>query len=1064
MEEAINKLYPQFIKNTICGDDLFEGKSHEDIAKSISSIIRHNDTTNVIGIDGGWGSGKSNLVCLIEKELQKNDQSENLIKYKFFNYDAWGHQEDFQRRSILEELIDSLTDKNLPILQEKWKEKLESLLAKKRKKKTETVPKLGVGFIVGVLILILTPIFKTAAEWLPDSCTWGKFIITILPFVVGATYGTWRAWHNLKKRREKTNLGSILIEMFLIYKDEVKANTTYENISESEPSSREFKKWMREIDNDLGNCTLVVVFDNMDRLPKQKVQELWATIHTFFADVKYQNIKVIVPFDRTHIISAFKNEDSYVVKENNPNHSNAICYGDDYINKTFDVIYRVSPPTMSNWKNYFTLKWEDAFGNAIELDSQVMQIFDNFTLFLTPRKVIAFINEFVTIKQMAYAINIPDRYIALFIFAKSKISENPDTEVLKPSYLFGAVDFIFKNDDELPKFISALYYQLLPEKALDVIYIDRLKRALDENDSKFISEIKDSTSFRHLLDKSITEVINITNAVLALKENEKCNVKNWDCLYRKLILTKNESTTHNNLQFYQKVLLEKVSDTNKYLQSIICDFYSGDTIEDAMSFHTDITILSDLVGNDKPYKYLRAVEIEPAHFINFIKKAKDKWKNFKINCDKNKFQSHLETLTVEDINDFDIAKYIKDDFKLSTYKEHLEELIDTNASDTNNLNILYTRLKEVDRPTSKILPDSDLYSIKSTLSKDNTFYYDLVCMRMSRFNNFHSSYTPYFAEDLNNIDEIFVEKVAEKIESYIHYGSLLLGLQGFDTPLYIAVVKKITEKSFGQSSMNIEKILPSYENITSKLDIDPQILIKRLDAWSGYVTSKITKNNLNTIPILFFTDVINEKIDNGLAKHCLKTADEYLNIKTKDEWKEAIKDESYDFSLLKTLQPKISQNCFDALRELLKEYADGSISSLNKKTVDSVFEIAKKSNRKFNAIFQNIRDSFIAKVNISPELFEFFGEWLFEYAKLETNSNSLRTIFSSDIVEMDKCLELMLKYRPRMIEIVKKAGGDADDFKDKILYLVDNNSSSPIADFEGFANSIGVYRTETELE
>ena len=39
------------------------------------------------------GSGKSNVVKLVQNLLK-----DNKIKYHFFEYDAWGNQEDLQRR------------------------------------------------------------------------------------------------------------------------------------------------------------------------------------------------------------------------------------------------------------------------------------------------------------------------------------------------------------------------------------------------------------------------------------------------------------------------------------------------------------------------------------------------------------------------------------------------------------------------------------------------------------------------------------------------------------------------------------------------------------------------------------------------------------------------------------------------------------------------------------------------------------------------------------------------------------------------------------------------------
>ena len=85
-----------FIKNQPLGEDLFKNKSQEKTAIVISEKIINDEDFKIIGIDGEWGSGKSNLVRLIEKKLEKS--------HKFFVYDVWGHQEDEQRKSILVEI------------------------------------------------------------------------------------------------------------------------------------------------------------------------------------------------------------------------------------------------------------------------------------------------------------------------------------------------------------------------------------------------------------------------------------------------------------------------------------------------------------------------------------------------------------------------------------------------------------------------------------------------------------------------------------------------------------------------------------------------------------------------------------------------------------------------------------------------------------------------------------------------------------------------------------------------------------------------------------------------
>jgi hypothetical protein len=92
----------KYIDSTPAGEDLFAGKSQEKIAKSIGELIKNNDKhVKLIGLEGVWGSGKSNLIKILEELLKKT--------HHVFTYDAWGHQEDLQRRSLLEGLGCTLT-------------------------------------------------------------------------------------------------------------------------------------------------------------------------------------------------------------------------------------------------------------------------------------------------------------------------------------------------------------------------------------------------------------------------------------------------------------------------------------------------------------------------------------------------------------------------------------------------------------------------------------------------------------------------------------------------------------------------------------------------------------------------------------------------------------------------------------------------------------------------------------------------------------------------------------------------------------------------------------------
>ena len=156
--------FPRLISNRPCNQDLFEGNAHEKLAKAIADVISSDEKPSMIGIDGGWGSGKSNLVGMVSNHLNSiSGEEEN--KYHFFTYDVWGHQNDLPRRSILEELTTDLVSGEPLILEEdKWKEKRDNLLSKKRNTKSRVVPKINYVIIATSVLIILTPFISTISS------------------------------------------------------------------------------------------------------------------------------------------------------------------------------------------------------------------------------------------------------------------------------------------------------------------------------------------------------------------------------------------------------------------------------------------------------------------------------------------------------------------------------------------------------------------------------------------------------------------------------------------------------------------------------------------------------------------------------------------------------------------------------------------------------------------------------------------------------------------------------------------------------------------------------------
>src|SRR5690606_36019840 len=136
-------------------------------------------------------------------------------------------------------------------------------------------------------------------------------------------------------------------------------------------------------------------------------------------------------------------------------------------NKTFSIIYRVTPPVLTDWKDFFSTKFGEAFG--VKEDKEfptILSIFDRLKKKFTPRDIIIFINGLVTLKKI-WNDDIPLRYIAIFCLKKEIILESPQKYILNNDYLGQAKD-LFTEDNQLQNYISALTFNVPVEKASQV--------------------------------------------------------------------------------------------------------------------------------------------------------------------------------------------------------------------------------------------------------------------------------------------------------------------------------------------------------------------------------------------------------------------------------------------------------------------------------------------------------------------------------------------------------------------------------------------------------------------
>lgn len=1029
----------KFLSKVPCNDDLFEGGAHRKLAIEISDEIRNDDKCTIIGIDGGWGSGKSNLVGMIQKELSAGSSGG---KYHFFTYDAWGHQTDLQRRTILEELTSDLVKGQTPILDENsWKDSLENLLAKKKHTSTKTIPAIGIGTIVSLFTILLTPFVTHLASLV--SVEWLKQAVLVIPYVAAYGFFGYRHYGKMKdKYKQDFTWEKCLSEFFLIYKDDIKEETKFETISEKEPSSRQFKDWIHEIDNGLkqnNDTVLILVIDNMDRLPKQKVQELWAAIHSCFSEEKYTNIRIIVPFDRLHIRNAFQSEN--LVRQCDGKDNAITVYGDDFINKTFYIVYTVPPPILSGWMHYFKDRWKEAFGNSAIVDYSVLQVYDMLTKEQSPRKIIAFINQFVTIRNLCDE-RIEDKYIALYIFGRSKIIENPLEEILNPSYLQG-LNFLYSDDENMASNISSLYYQLSLDKAMDVVFTREVTAELDDNNVKVLDQLRGNANYWEILNHSITAVSNIENAALALEKHFGDNSSHeasliWDALYMRS--DPGSATRDKQYEEYHGILLKHISEKKDYYAHLLtvyhANIYDG---FDLQNYINGIDKLHEFISEEDRKISDRKTIISPKQYLQLVESRKDNFEEYGLVVEDEKMDDYLVNLDVNKLADMKLYPLLKNEVELPRYKEQIKQLVAENTSNIQIETKLLYRLKEIvknNRPIdiSIYLNDNDIYNMLNALSKDDELYPDVLGMAISRYSSGNVYIRGYLQNSIGTLTEEQTEKVSSCIEYYICYGDLLLQLDDFSAMLYVAdIARKLTTSKYGVSTMDVKKALVNYDTIHENLKLESHVILTRFNGWKKYISS-VTLEDVPSLSISLVGDMKNSS-ELQISKHRLGMVEEYLESLDQEAWKHSLDSNDYNFKLLCVYHPKSLAFYIDAFKEIMRGYALGnSDTSISNELTEKAITILNDMGYDCSIVFKEVRDIFVNNSCVNKDKLRYFGKWLFLYGNLEGSKKSLNKILRSEFLDDPEILKLVSENKTVVKQIMMKAD-DTSDFTNKLSAL-----------------------------
>lgn len=830
-----------FLSNRPLGEDLLDGKSQDYVAKAIKKHMEEvdaeknnvNTLPRIIGVEGTWGSGKSNMLLRLQDKLKSN--------YYFFTYDAWGNQEDLQRRSILEQLTDDLIQKELLVKETEitildtdldqeptvkkcsWKRRLFTLVARKSTTHDVTIPKMESSTKAFALMLLVTAIIPTMMDAMkPDSApSWYLFAIlgaTLLPFIV---------FYICKKINKWT-----WCEMWKMYQTEGKTDTATYTISELEPSVTEFRKWLNDLaDSLIEGMHLVIVFDNMDRLPREKVRQLWSSIQTFFAGKDYNKVWCIVPFDREHLANAFAEENAAADKK--------LPLTNYFIEKTFPVVYRIPAPIITDYRGVFKDLFNKAFGVRDEQDL-INRCYRLKHPTPNMREMISFINKCVSLCH-TWENEIRLTSIALFELNKDIIFDDnkPDEVIVNGEYI-GKFGSIIENDEKLPVEISSLVYGVPKKKSAQLPLKNLTEKALaSKNASNFNQYANEQQEFFVILDEVtsgmdssyLDNAINHISKIIrnnVTEDNLKLIDKIWLRLGRVYLKrTQNETSFRNEVQLlmdncYKQEQKEDIA--KKFLELFTTSEKNQHKGEEWFMTYKgfDAYTKENAINVQLPETILNA-----ENFVDYIISAKDKYINYPIYCDNCELNVYVADRIKEGVDFSDAIKLLKDDvrYDLNDLFIATRGMIEGKTATDDNIESVLNMCKVLSNGPLKL--NVNLAYLDS-LSHDGAVLYDLQLLRALE------------GKEISGEKESYYANLAKLAYSYTNSYGIWKKTLTSSTMVMKNVMACLIKNNQHIGDLNeIEDVLTEMSNIRTLTNVEHGLLIRFIN--------DLGKNTLNDV-------------------------------------------------------------------------------------------------------------------------------------------------------------------------------------------------------------------------
>ncbi|WP_270725881.1 P-loop NTPase fold protein [Shimia sp. Alg240-R146] len=511
------KVIRQIILDEPSSKDLFHGGGHERTAYSLSkAIVKFDKGDSAIGLDGSWGSGKSSVVEMAARKLAERNSSGKKA-YHFFTFDIWKSQGSGFRRSFLEHFV-TWAKYTFPKKRSELEDVERQIHGKTREIQTNNQPILD-WYGIGVLVFLpFLPLYYFWAKKVFDDMSQSgnmmgflcsaPFLILLI-FMVGTLVLAFVKYRRGEGGGKNADFKAVISRLLLISSRQHQDHKVVQRVREVDPNDYEFHTTLREVlgivqsDQD----RVVVVLDNIDRLPKDEIKDYWALVRSIFSRThgekssgkqrKHKEITAIVPFARKQI-EAGVNESESNGDGFSTSHSLSSLASRELFSKTFDEVLVVAPPVLSNAREFFAAKLEEALPRQVSADVR----FRTYRIFCellnveggttTPRQIVSFVNDLSGLYELHDGkFELPT--VATFLAHQDLLSEKPS--VLNSDKGLNEKIVELAGDEKLVQNLAAMVFNVEVELAFQILLDDEIAKAMIAEDASLLVNLSDAPGF-----------------------------------------------------------------------------------------------------------------------------------------------------------------------------------------------------------------------------------------------------------------------------------------------------------------------------------------------------------------------------------------------------------------------------------------------------------------------------------------------------------------------------------------------------------------------------------------